>query len=229
MRPFGFLFLKRTLRAALLLPVLAAGLVVRAEPPRARVAGDVRPGSCVTAQPGAPLPERQTGTPHGVQNFGQVTSTLYRGAQPTSEGYRELKDLGVEIVVSFRQEKGENEHERTAVEGQKMRFISIPWNAFRTPTDDQVRQYLEVIRANPGKKIFVHCQQGRDRTGTMVAVYRITAEHWCVESAVREMRAYNYHHFWFPQLERYVRGYSAPAASNAQLGGAAPAAQSSTP
>lgn len=229
MRPFGFLFLKRTLRALLLLPVFAAALVGRAEPPRTLAAGDVRPGSCVTAQPGAPLSESQAGAPHGVQNFGQATSTLYRGAQPTHEGYRELRDLGVEIVVSFRQEKGENEHERVAVEAYKMRFVSIPWNAFRTPTDNQIREFLEVIRANPGKKIFVHCQQGRDRTGTMVAVYRITAEHWCVESAVSEMRAFHYHHFWFPQLEKYIRGYASPAATRAQVGGTAPAPQSSTP
>jgi protein tyrosine/serine phosphatase len=215
MRPLTLLC-SRALRVALLIALLTA--------PAARGAD-----SCVTTQPGAPYPEKQAGIPHGIQNFGQVTAALYRGAQPTHDGYRELKDLGVDIVVSFREEKGENGHERRAVEALGMRFVSIPWNAFHIPTDFQVREFFEVFRANPGKKIFVHCQQGRDRTGTMIAVYRITVERWCVESALSEMRAFHYHHFWFPQLERYVRGYTAPAASNAKLGGTAPAPQSSTP
>lgn len=216
MRPAAFSLPNRALRLALLLAVLAAPVVGRAE-------------SCVATQPGAPYPEKQAGVPHGIQNFGQVTPTLYRGAQPTYDGYRELKGLGVEVVVSFREEKGENAHERRAVEALGMRFVSIPWNAFRTPTDNQVRGFLEVFRANPGKKIFVHCQQGRDRTGTMVAVYRIASQHWCTDSAVNEMRAFHYHHFWFPQLEKYIRGYASPAAARAQAGGAAPAPQSPAP
>ncbi len=215
MRPFTLL-LKRALRVALLIALLTA--------PAARGAD-----SCVATQPGAPYPEKQAGIPHGIQNFGQVTTGLYRGAQPTHDGYRELKDLGVDIVVSFREEKGDNEHERRALEALGMRFVSIPWNAFHTPTENQLREFLEIFHANPGKKIFVHCQQGRDRTGTMIAVYRIASQHWCTDSAVNEMRAFHYHHFWFPQLEKYIRGYASPAAARAQVGGAAPAPQSSTP
>src|SRR6267154_5289904 len=38
----------------------------------------------------------------GVPQFAQVTPTLYRGAQPTAEGFASLDKLGVNIVVDLR-------------------------------------------------------------------------------------------------------------------------------
>ena len=146
-------------------------------------------------------------SPRGISNFGQVTPALFRGGQPTSDGYRELKQMGVEFVVSFRHEKGENSLERRAVEALGMRFVSLPWHAWDTPADDEVGRFFVLLAANPQSKIFVHCQQGRDRTGVMVALYRVAVDHWCPESAVAEMKAYHYHHFFFPQLETYVENF----------------------
>jgi len=143
----------------------------------------------------------------GVSNFGQVAPTLFRGGQPSTEGYRELKQMGIDTVISFRHEKGENTLERRAVEGLGMRFVSLPWHAWEDPTDQQVREFFTVLNANPHGKFYVHCQQGRDRTGTMVALYRVAVDHWCTASAVAEMKAYHYHHFFFPQLETYVENF----------------------
>jgi protein tyrosine/serine phosphatase len=184
-------------------------------------AGDTRPAA--PAPPGACLAPRletqRAKGPRGIENFGMVTPSLYRGGQPTTEGFRELKQLGVTIVVSFRHEKGENSLERRTVESLDMRFISLPWNAFDAPTDGQVRAFLELLRDNPDKRIYVHCQQGRDRTGTMIALYRIAADHWCPDSAVAEMHAYHYHHFWFPHLETYVRRFPQRLATDTSLAG----------
>ncbi len=143
----------------------------------------------------------------GLANFGQVTPLLFRGGQPTSEGYRELKQMGVDTVISFRHEKGENTLERRAVEALGMRFVNLPWRAWDNPTDDEVGRFFTLLAASPQRKVYVHCQQGRDRTGAMVALYRIAVDHWCPASAVAEMRAYHYHHFFFPQLETYVENF----------------------
>lgn len=160
-------------------------------------------GGCVTT---ATPPAAQPGL-HGISNFGQVTPTLFRGGQPTSEGFRELKQMGVDTVVSFRHEKGENSLERRAVEALGMRFVNVPWHAWDDPTDQQVSQFLVLLSSHRRSKVYVHCQQGRDRTGTMVAIYRVAVEHWCPASAVAEMKAYHYHHFFFPQLETYVENF----------------------
>jgi tyrosine-protein phosphatase SIW14 len=158
--------------------------------------------------------------PRGIDNFGQVSPALFRGGQPTSDGYRELKQMGVEVVVSFRHETGENTLERRAVEALGMRFVSMPWHAWDTPTDDQVGRFFLLLAANRQTKIYIHCQQGRDRTGVMMALYRIVVDRWCADSAVAEMNAYHYHHFFFPKLEAYVENFSQRLAADPGLAAA---------
>ena len=140
----------------------------------------------------------------GLSNFGHVTDKLFRGAQPSSAGYSALHDMGVSIIVDFRDESGEIATEQRQVEALGMKFVSIPWKGSDEPRSAQIAQFLDLVRANPDAKIFVHCKAGRDRTGTMVAAYRIAVEHKTVSDAVAEMHQYKYHHFTLPQLERYV-------------------------
>lgn len=177
----------------------------------------IAPAGCVAVtMPAATL---QPG-PRGIANFGQVTPLLFRGGQPTSEGYRELKQMGVDTVISFRHEKGENTLERRAVEALGMRFVNLPWHAWDKPPDEEVSRFFILLASDPHGKVFVHCQQGRDRTGMMVAIYRVAVDHWCPASAVTEMKAYHYHHFFFPQLETYVENFPQRLASDHSLASA---------
>ena len=140
----------------------------------------------------------------GIGNWAQVTNGLFRGAQPTPDGFKALQRLGVGIVVDFRDEPGEIASESKDVQALGMRFVSIPWSGSSKPSSRQVVQFLDMVRSNPNEKIFVHCKRGADRTGVMVAAYRIVIEHKPVGDAVAEMHQYHYDHFWLPQLERYV-------------------------
>jgi len=152
----------------------------------------------------------------GVGNFGEVSPTLFRGRQPSGEGMVELKKLGIEIVVNFRDQRDKIENERRQVESLGMTYVSIPWRASDTPDHRQVAQFLALLRANPNKKIFVHCHYGADRTGTMMAAHRMANQGWTAEQAYQEMRAFNYHWFWHRHMKRYVfaflAAYSAEAA-----------------
>ena len=145
------------------------------------------------------------GDQNGISNFGHVTEKLFRGAQPSSAGFNSLHEMGVSIVVDFRDESGEIASEQRQVESLGMKFVSIPWNGGDDPKSAQVAQFLDLVGANPEAKIFVHCKAGRDRTGVMVAAYRIAVEHKTVSDAVAEMHQYKYHAFTLPHLERYVR------------------------
>lgn len=143
----------------------------------------------------------------GLPNLGQVTPALFRGGQPKKEGYAKLKELGIEIVVNLRDEAEEIAAERLVVEQNGMRFVSIPWNARRGPNDRQVAEFLELVRANPERKIFVHCKAGKERTGVMVAAYRIAAQGWSVPPALDEMEFFGIRGFWFPKLKKYIREF----------------------
>lgn len=143
----------------------------------------------------------------GIDNFAQVNNFLFRGAQPSDSSYASLKQMGINVVVDFRDEKDQIAHEKQAVESAGMQFLSLPWSGRGIPTHDELVTFLNLMHSPQGKKVFVHCRQGRDRTGTMVALYRLTFDHWSVDNAIAEMHDFHYHAFLLPGLARYVRDY----------------------
>lgn len=158
----------------------------------------------------------------GIPNWGRVTDTLYRGGQPLAAGFKSLQQLGVGIVVDFRDEPEEIASEKREVEGLGVRYVSIPWKGSGNPSNPQVVEFLDLVRANPRAKIFVHCKRGADRTGVMIAAYRIAVEHKTVADAVAEMHQYHYDHFWLPQLERYVKALPQTLTGDPLFGAYAP-------
>lgn len=88
-----------------------------------------------------------------------------------------------------------------------MQFVSLPWTGYESPDHAQVAEFLQLIRDNPDKQIFVHCRRGAERTGVMVAAYRISVEGWTPEQALAEMEEFKFRGFWFRHLRRYVRRF----------------------
>ncbi len=123
----------------------------------------------------------------GVKNFGEVTPYLYRGAQPTRDGLKALAGMGVDIVVDLRLSGQSSESKLVTADG--MKYVSIPWHCL-FPSDEKVARFLAVVRNNPKKKIFVHCRFGDDRTGLMIAAYRMAVENWTPDEAWKEMRQF---------------------------------------
>ncbi len=147
---------------------------------------------------------RENQNSNGIENFSQVSQTLFRGAQPSAAGFTKLRDMGVAVIVNFRDEADETANEKKQVESLGMKYVGIPWSGRQYPSSAQIIQFLDLVRTNPQTKIFVHCARGADRTGTMIAAYRIALEHQTVANAVSEMHQFHYDHFWLPQLERYI-------------------------
>ncbi|MGC1907727.1 MAG: tyrosine-protein phosphatase [Candidatus Acidiferrum sp.] len=154
----------------------------------------------------------------GVGNAGRVSDSLYRGAQPRGQGYEELKRPGIMIVVDLRNSKPltretSETREQLKVEATGMRYVEIPTSAFLGPTDFQVATFLRLLPAHPNDKIFVHCYFGDDRTGVMIATYRMADEHWTSEQAYNEMRAFHFHKHLLP-MGHHVKIFPADYALN---------------
>jgi len=127
-----------------------------------------------------------------IARFHQVDEQLYRGAQPTELGLTRLQALGVRTILNIRDEgDAEVEKERRIVESLGMHFVHIPikdgnifnWSR-RIPTDT-VTRFFEVLASVPGP-VFIHCKRGTDRTGALVAIYRIAHNGWDAARALAE-------------------------------------------
>jgi tyrosine-protein phosphatase SIW14 len=123
-----------------------------------------------------------------IPDFAAVTPALYRGAQPRQHGFQALAKLGIQIVVDLR---GDRDSERAEVTGLGMQYVPMPWQC-SFPKDRIFADFLTLIRKNPGKKIFVHCRVGDDRTGMMIAAYRMAEEGWTAKQALDEMAKYGF-------------------------------------
>lgn len=146
----------------------------------------------------------------GVHNAGSVNGRLYRGGQPTSEGLDQLKQLGVTTIVDLRGERSSvRDWEQQQAEQRGMRFISIPVSGWHPPSDEQVAQFLSVLRDHPNEKVFVPCLYGDDRTRIFVATYRMASDHWPAQQALNEMYFFSFHGLWHPAMKSFVRGFPA--------------------
>lgn len=134
-------------------------------------------------------------TPVPIRNFHKVNDWLYRGGQPGSEGVTALKELGIRTVISLRWGKKTIETERAYVEAAGMTFLSVRLNYWNLPTQQIIEDFLVLIEQEAARPIFVHCLHGADRTGLLIAIYRMSYEHWPVEKAYAEMKKYGFHRF----------------------------------
>jgi tyrosine-protein phosphatase SIW14 len=151
------------------------------------------------------IASRLSGT--GIPRFGQVSENLYRGGQPSAEGLQELKRIGVQVVIDLRGSPSKTEREVVTKLG--MEYVSIPSHC-PFPSKKPWVRFLGVVRENRGKKVFVHCRLGDDRTGLAVATYRIAEEGWSSEEALREMKTFGFagvHHVICPGMAEYVRKF----------------------
>ena len=150
----------------------------------------------------------------GIPNAGKITDRLYRGAQPKEVGLSELKMLGINTIVDLRAEDPEKvAWERKHTESLGMRFVHIPVSGWSPPTNEQIIQFLSLVRSEPGQKIFVHCRFGHDRTGVFLATYRIAFEKWPAEQALKEMYFFGFNGFWHPAMKSFIRDFPGRLAS----------------
>ncbi len=136
----------------------------------------------------------------GLPNLHRVTPELWRGAQPTAEGLRELDRIGVRTVLSLRAFHADDLPADAHFEYERISFKS--WH----PEDEDVVRFLRIVTDPARQPVFVHCQHGADRTGMMCAIYRVAYCGWTKDEALAEMTegGFGFHAIW-SNLVDYVR------------------------
>jgi protein tyrosine/serine phosphatase len=129
----------------------------------------------------------------GVPNGYKVDDALYRSAQPTAEGMRNLKTMGIRTVVNLRSFHSDQDE----IGNTDLARVHIHMKAWHPEEEDVVR-FLRVVTNTNRTPVLVHCTQGSDRTGTMCAIYRVAVQGWTKNQAIREMTdgGFGFHEVW---------------------------------
>ena len=125
----------------------------------------------------------------GITNFARVDKCLYRGAQPNGDGIKSLARFGVRTIVNLRMTNDVWLAEEAEARAMGITYTNVPMSGIGRPTDEQVAKVLLIIET-ASDPVFVHCQHGADRTGTIIACYRIRHDKWRNKQALQEAKEY---------------------------------------
>lgn len=144
-----------------------------------------------------------------ITNFHSFGNNLYRGARPLEKGMNYLQQIGVKNVIDLQggdlshssfpwvieqAEPGETAQwisfEKSKMQSLGINFSNVPLSALdpiSKPDAQNIAQILQFISDPQNQPVFVHCEHGKDRTGLVIALYRVFYENWSPQDAHDEM------------------------------------------
>lgn len=140
-----------------------------------------------------------------LNNFMVVSPMVLRGSQPDEEALELLQKAGVKMVVNlrhhskksppssgysfFRRHSDDDEIDEEEETANKLglRFVNISLDGVNAPTFADIDKFVALFEDTDNIPMYVHCLHGRERTGFMLAAYRMRIEAWTVEQAYKEM------------------------------------------
>lgn len=145
-----------------------------------------------------------------ITNFDSFGPGLYRGARPsTVADMQYLQEIGVKSVIDLQggdigvpvigeifalSEPGESPkwiaYEKATLNSLGLGFVNLPLSSWQDVTRHEaalIRQALSLLANENNRPIFIHCEHGRDRTGLVVALYRVLYQGWTPTAAHQEM------------------------------------------
>jgi protein tyrosine phosphatase (PTP) superfamily phosphohydrolase (DUF442 family) len=121
-----------------------------------------------------------------LPRFHEVSERLYRGAQPLDHGISKLHEIGVNTVINLRGPNDLTRAEETEARALGLNYFNIALPGWGRPQDDRIARIMELINAPESGRVFIHCRAGVDRTGLIVAIYRMTHDGWSSDRALAE-------------------------------------------
>ncbi len=152
-----------------------------------------------------------------ISRFCQVTkNVLWRGARPDQGGAAWLIEHGVKTIVNLELLNDDlaiiEQLNITTPRTIKIEYFRVkdwePLPALAPAVEDEhVVHFLAIASQQASQPVYVHCRSGQNRTGIMVAAYRIVIEGQPnIDAVIDEMMAYQ--GFWSEVDATYLRGLS---------------------
>ena len=152
------------------------------------------------------LPAFASSSVPGIDNFSQVDAHVYRGAQPDAAGFAYLAKIGVKTILDLREADQRALAEERAVTAAGMHYVNVPMTGLTPPTEAEITKILALLEDDTAGPVFVHCKRGADRTGAVMAAYRINHDHWDNARALKEAMSYKMSFFQFPR-QGFIRSF----------------------
>jgi uncharacterized protein (TIGR01244 family) len=121
-----------------------------------------------------------------IHNLHKVNDHLYRAGQPRAGDIKKLAEMGIKTIINLR---GANQSTKAAeAEARRagLAYFNIPMRGLGRPSNEEIERVFAIINAPENWPVLIHCKRGSDRTGTVVALYRIEHDGWSARDAIAE-------------------------------------------
>jgi protein tyrosine phosphatase (PTP) superfamily phosphohydrolase (DUF442 family) len=142
----------------------------------------------------------------GIPRYVVVNESVARGGQPSGAGFRNLASAGFRTVVDLQEKGSRSKEEKHLVEALGMKYVNVPMKGMKTPEEKQISKALKALLDQKAGPVFIHCKRGADRTGVVLACYRMEHDGWGNSEALQEARDLGMYWYQFP-LQRYIMSY----------------------
>lgn len=152
------------------------------------------------------LPAFAGSSAQGIENFYQVDGHVYRGAQPDESGFQYLAKIGVKTILDLRESDDRSLQEEQMVTALGLKYVNVAMTGLTPPTPEQITKILALLEDTGNGAVFVHCKRGADRTGAVIAAYRIARDNWSNDRALEEAKSDGMSSFQFPR-KAFIRDF----------------------
>jgi len=132
-------------------------------------------------------------------NLHRVDTKVWRSSQPEKYQFADLaRDEGIGEVLCLRRWHDDKDRAK----GLHCHHVRMNAGEIR---DQEIITALRILAAAE-KPVLVHCLHGSDRTGVVIAMYRMVVQRWPREKAIEEFvdPRYGHHADWFPNIREYL-------------------------
>ena len=145
---------------------------------------------------------------------------LYRSGQPSARQLGAIVSKhDVRTLVNLRgtDALGKDKRAVDEVEFAKshgLRYVNIPYS--NSGAQAQIAEFLTVVADPANRPVLVHCAEGIERTGVMVAAYRMKVQGWPLAKALAEMKQFGFKQEKSPKMQEAVEEFANPHFSPAE-------------
>jgi tyrosine-protein phosphatase SIW14 len=135
-----------------------------------------------------------------LNNFYKINDSIYRSKQPNEISFQYLNNFGMKSILNLREIHSDGKK----IKKLNLKEYRVPMNA-ASFNNEKIIAALKIMKNSP-KPLVVHCKHGSDRTGVVIAMYRIVFENWEKEKAIEELSSGGYgFHTQYKNIPAYIR------------------------
>lgn len=130
-------------------------------------------------------------------NLYRVDEKLYRSEQLRYEDKTAIAEHNIKSIVNLRFFKRKTDM-KVFADNSNINLINKPLLTWKIKPRDLAEVLWEIEQQQKHGAVLVHCYHGADRTGIVIAMYRVVYQNWTLEDAKAEMQqgGFGYHSVW---------------------------------